>query len=171
MFTQIRKEPLTTREKKKLKLLFKSRLILGLLFLPLLLLGIGFPCITAIKDIISKTSDRSTYFSIVFASIIAFLFFRFVVPFYKNSFKNLKREDKLVIDTIVLSATQRLTGKGYKYSVQTEHSYLDSWAITIIMSPSLHLKDMCNNMLITIHCLEDNNVDILYIEKTSSKHQ
>jgi hypothetical protein len=170
MLTQIRKEPLTAEEKEKLKFLLKTRLILGLLFLPLLFLGIGLLCINAINDIISGTPDGSSYFGITFTCIIAFLFFRFVVPFYKKSFKNLKREDKLVVDTVVLSITQKMTSMGYKYTIQTEYRYIDGWSISTIMKPSLPYHEMHVNMPITIHCFGDNKMDILYIEKTSSSN-
>ncbi|MGU3375025.1 hypothetical protein [Chryseobacterium sp. M5A1_1a] len=168
MFTQIRKVPLTVEEKKKLRFLFKLRLILGLFFLPLLLLGTGLLCITAINDIIRGTPDGSTYFGITFSCIIVFLFFRFVFPFYKNSFKNLKRQDKLVVDTVILSVKQRITSKGLKYIIQTEYRDLDPWSISTIMQPSLPFNEMHVNMPITIHCFEDNKTDILYIEKTGS---
>lgn len=172
MFTQIRKEPLTAEEKKKLKFLLKSRLIIGSIMITPIILFIFIGMGTAIiHDITDGLADGSTYFCFVFISIVVFLIIRFVIPFYRNSFNNLKQEDKLVIDTVVLSVKQRWTSKGYKYSVQTEYRPIDSWAITTIMQPSLHLRDMYVNMPITIYCLKDNMVDILYIEKTNSKNQ
>lgn len=163
---KIRREPLTTEEKKKLKFILKVRLIIGAFFGLPLTAGFILMGTSITDDIISGTSDGMTYFSLVLVIIVLFLIIRFVIPFYKNSFKNLIRKDKLVVDTIVISAAQRWTSKGYKYSVQTEYRSLDSWAMTTVMQPSLHLRDMSVNMPITIHCLEDNRVDILYIEKT-----
>lgn len=165
---KIRKEPLTPEEKKKLKFILKVRIIIGAFFGLPLTAGFILMGTYITNDIISGTSDGMTYFSLVLVIIILFLIIRFVIPFYKNSFKNLTRKDKLVVDTIVISVTQRWTSKGYKYSVQTEYRSLDSWAMTTVMQPSLHLKDMRAKMPITIHYLEDNRVDILYIEKTKS---
>lgn len=167
MFTQIRKAPLTAEEKKKLKFILKVRLIIGSFFIaPLTILMFILMGTTIIHDITSGTTDGGTYFCFAFLSIIVFLIIWLVIPFYKNSFKNLKREDKLVVDTIVLSVKQKLTSKGYKYVIETEYRYIDPWSITTVMQPSLPFHEMHANMPITIHCFEDNKTDILYIEKT-----
>ncbi|MCT2406445.1 hypothetical protein NZD88_02605 [Chryseobacterium antibioticum] len=166
MFTQIRKEPLTAEEKKKLRFVLKTRLIIGAFFCPLLILGFILIGVNAINDMINGTPDTGTYFGIVLICAIVYLMIRFVIPFYKKSIKNLKREDKLVVNTVVLSVEQKWTSKGYKYLIQTEYRYIDSWSTTTIMKPSLPFHEMGVNMPITIHCFEDNKTDILYIEKT-----
>ncbi|MGU3375024.1 hypothetical protein [Chryseobacterium sp. M5A1_1a] len=125
---------------------------------------------TVIHDITTGTSGGVTYYFLAFISIIIFLIIKFVIPFYKNSFKNLKREDKLVVDTVVLSITQKMTSMGSKYNIQTDYRYIDGWAISTIMRPSLPFHEMHVNMPITIHCFEDNKMDILYIEKTDSTY-
>lgn len=169
MLTQIRKERLSAEEKLKLKFLLKTRLIIGAVIAPMIILIFILMGITVIHAVTSRLYDGRTYFCLVFIAVIIFLMIRFVIPFYKNSFNNIKQKNKLVIDTVVLSATQKWTRRGYKYSVQTEYRHIDSWAITTILQPSLHLRDMQVNMPITIHCLENNMIDILYIEKTNSK--
>ncbi|KFF24957.1 hypothetical protein [Chryseobacterium vrystaatense] len=167
MFTKIRKEPLTAEEKKKLKFILKVRLIIGSFFIaPLTVLMFISMGAVIVQDITNRTADGWTYFCLAFLLIIVLLIIRFVIPFYRKSLKNLKWKDKLVVDTIVLSVKQKLTGKGYKYVIETEYRYLDSWSITTVMQPSLPFHEMHANMSITIHCFEDNKTDILYIEKT-----
>lgn len=165
----IKTQPLTAEEKKKLRLVFRFRLISGLVTALLLTGGLGFLSIQAVDQIRSSTSDGMSFFALALTAIVIFLIIRFVIPFYRNSFKNLKLRDKLVVDTIVLKIEQRTTNKGQKYSVQTEYMHLDSWAISPIMKQRLYLHEMQVNMPITIHCLAGNMTDILYIEKTNSE--
>jgi hypothetical protein len=165
----IKTQPLSAEEKKKLRLVFRFRLIFGLIIAPLLIGGLGFLSMQAADQIRSGTSDGMSFFALALTALVIFLIFRFVVPFYRNSFKNLKLRDKLVVDTIVLKIEQRTTNKGQKYAIQTEYMYIDSWAISPIMKQRLYLHEMYVNMPITIHCLAGNMTDILYIEKTNSE--
>ncbi|WP_316804460.1 hypothetical protein [Pedobacter nototheniae] len=163
----IKEEPLTESERKKLKFILKARLVLGLIISPFIILIFVFMGAIIIDDMSSHTAGGSTYFAVGFTAIVVFLILRFVIPFYKNSFKNLKIDHKLVVYTTVLSVDQRWTSKGYKYSIETEYRSIDSWSITTVMQPSLPFSEMRANMAITIHCLKDNPTDILYIEKTN----
>ncbi|SHF98294.1 hypothetical protein [Chryseobacterium sp. OV279] len=171
MFTHILKEPLTAEEKKKLKFVLKTRVIIGLIFIPILLPAFVLMGFAAIQDIMSGTPDGGTYFCIAMIFFCTFLLIRFVIPFYRNSFKNLKREDKLVVNTVILSISKNWTNKGFKYNIQTEYRSIDSWSVTMVIKPSLPYHEMYVNMPITIHCFEDNSIDILYIEKTDLKNR
>ncbi|KFF21989.1 hypothetical protein [Chryseobacterium sp. JM1] len=170
MPTHIRKEPLTAEERKKLKFALKARVIIGLIFITLLIPAFILMGLAAVQDIMSGTPDGGTYFCIAIIFFCVFLIIRFVIPFYKNSFKNLKRKDKLVVDTVILSISKKWTNKGFKYSIQTEYRSIDSWSVTTLITSSLPYHEMYVNMLVTIHCFGDNSVDILYIEKTGLKN-
>ena len=161
--TEIR--PLTTEEKQKLKSVFKARIIIGLFFSPFILFGTSFLLIGSINDIRDGTGDSGSYFGLALVSIIVFLIVRYVIPFYKRSFENTRRQNKLVIKTVVLAITQRSLSN---YIIDTGFRKIDNFSISIIMqTSSLYLNQLYVNMPVTIHCFEDNKTDILYIEKTA----
>lgn len=141
--------------------------IIGFILIP----GFTFLSMHAIGDIRKGEGDVMSYFGLALTAFTLCLIIRFVIPFYKNSFKNVKRQDKLVVDTVVLAIKKRTTSKGIKYLIETEFRYLDPWAISTIMRPSLPYHEMRVHMPITIHCFEDNKIDILYIEKTDFKNR
>ena len=159
----ITKLPFTEIDKKVLKTAFRNRIIIGVLFLIPLLAGLGLLSYNSILDFKENNYDFMTFAGIFISLVSGYLFFKFVIPFYKNSFKNVQASNKLVIETYISAIKEEHTNKGMRYVVETDDITIYSWQVAILSS-SLPFNEMKVNMKIKIHQLENNNTDILYIE-------
>lgn len=155
-------QPLSDHEKKLLRRVFKIRVIFSLIFLLPILFMIF---IATLDDSLFSYYDVMSFFPIALISLVCFLIFKYAVPFFINSYKNTKETKKMVIVTKVENI-ERTIFKGVRYVVKTDYKTIDSYAISIIDNqPPFLFSDLYIGMLIEIHCLENNKIDILKIKK------
>lgn len=160
----IKKVPLTETEKKLLKKVLIIRIVLGVIFLTPLITGLAFFTCNSVISLLEKNYELVNFICIIISAVSCYLLYKFVVPFYKNTLQNVEASNKLVIETYILSVKERYTTKGMHYIVATENLTIDSWHVAILSS-SLPFNEMKVNMKIKIYQLENNRLDVLYIEK------
>jgi cytochrome c biogenesis protein CcdA len=158
------KMQLSENDKKILKRVFKIRITLGFFFLIPLLFGLALLLYNSIVDLKENNQDFMTFVGIIISVFSGYLFYKFVIPFYKNSYKNILANNKLVIETKICTIKESYTKKGVRYVVETDDIIINSWQVAILSS-RLPFSEMKENMKIKIHQIETNSTDILYIEK------
>lgn len=154
--------PLSNDEKRMFKKLFISRIVLGILLLPLF----GFFIYTYISDFSFYNFDELQLFGLLLLTAMIFLVFKYVIPGYIYSYKNIKAKNKLIRSTIVIDLEILYHRQGARFIVTTEYRTIDSWRITLHNNNSPFLfSDLYIGMPIKIHYLEHNKTDIIKIEK------
>lgn len=160
--------PLSEEEQKLLKKIFKFRLFIGVFFMLPLVYAVFFIFFNVSNKFLNSEYDGMSFFALLFAIIIVLLFFKYVIPFYKRSYKNLAEKNKLIITTRILNVEKRTTTKGIRYIITTEYRKIDNWAISIIDNqPPFIFSDVSVGSSLEIHCLEHNKTDIFKITKSS----
>lgn len=154
-------QPLSDNEKKLFRKAFKIRVIFSILFIS--------PLLFFIIDYVSSPyyDFEISFFPIAIIALICFLVFKYVIPFYRRSYKNLKEENKLIISTFVTNIEPGWIYSGSRqYVIQTEYRRIDPWSISILdNNPIFIFSEVYVGMPIEIHCLENNKTDILRIKK------
>ncbi len=158
------KTQLSEDDKKILKRVFKIRISLGFFFLIPLALGLLLLLYISVVDLKENNYDFMTFAGIIIFVFAGYLFYKFVIPFYKKSFKNIRANNKLIIETKICSIKENYTQKGVRYVIETDDISINSWQVAILSS-RLPFNEMKENMKIKIHQIETNSTDILYIEK------
>ena len=106
---------LSENDKKILKRVFKIRITLGFFFLIPLLFGLALLLYNSIVDLKENNQDFMTFVGIIISVFSGYLFYKFVIPFYKNSYKNILANNKLVIETKICTIKESYTKKGVRY--------------------------------------------------------
>lgn len=156
-------QPLSDHEKKLLRRIFKIRIIFSIFFtFTILFFLVGILGIYILGN--SNNSDPLIFLTGIIL-IIIIIIYKYAVPFFINSYKNTKETKKLVVVTKVENIETTIF-KGVRYVVKTDYKTIDSYAISIIDNqPPFLFSDLYIGMLIEIHCLENNKIDILKIKK------
>lgn len=162
----ITKVPLSSSDKKMLINAFKFRL--GLLFfviLPLFFTS-AFLCYQSIADFkINHYAGGTFIFCTSFFILCIYLFFKLVVPYYKQTFRNIRAKDKIIIETIIIDIKNEWQDEfGYTYVIQTEYDVPIISTINRLLNQRFGYKDMRRHMRIKIYAMESNLMDILYIK-------
>jgi len=150
---KVTKNLLLNEEKKLLKNAFYVRLIfLGFFALPLISILVFL-----------FLEEKFFIMSIVFL-LLLFISYKFVYPFYMQSKKNLLATHKLVVETKVLNIEKQFRKRGFRFILQTEYNTIDSWSCTLHKT-TLTFDKLFNGMLIELHLLENNKVDLLEMKQ------
>lgn len=154
---------LSDAEKKLLKRAFVIRICFGNFFgMPLVLLFVYFVK-TEIEEFYESYFQISTLLILVTFLGILYLIAKFIFPFYKNSYKNLKAENKIIATTVVINISSQITSKGIHVFIETDYMRIDSWKKSFLLP--MNLTDFTINSKIEIHHLENNITDIIKIVK------
>jgi hypothetical protein len=155
--------PLSNDEKRMFKKLFISRIVLGILLLPLF----GFFIYTYISDFSFYNFDELQLFGLLLLAAMIFLVFKYVIPGYIYTYKSVKAKNKLIQSTIVLDFKETYNYRiGIRFIISTEYRIIDSWRITLLNNnPPFPFSQLYIGMPIKIHYLEHNKTDIIKIEK------
>lgn len=161
MKTQIVK--LTDAEKKLLSRAFVIRIYFGIFFGTPLVLLFGYFIKSEIEAFHESSFQISTLLILTTLLGIQYLITRFIFPFYKNSYENLKTENKIIATTVVTNFSSQITSKGIHVFIKTDYMQIDSWKKSFL-SP-INLTDFTINSKIEIHHLKNNPTDIIKIVK------
>jgi len=158
-------QPLSDHEKKLLRRAFKFRVIFAIIFLLPLFSGMILMFNETVDQFSTSTYDGMSFFSIALIVLVCFLVFKYVIPFFINSYKNTKETKKLIISTVVTNIEKQFY-RGVRYVVETDYRRIDSYGISILDNiPIFLFAEVYIGMRIEIHCLENNKIDILRIKK------
>ncbi|MCL7987423.1 hypothetical protein M8998_05665 [Sphingobacterium sp. lm-10] len=161
----VNKEPLSIAEKAALKKLYSMRMIVGATLIFPLLLGCLIIAINSLWSYVAGNQDAGDFFGVVIVIVCAYLFFKFGLPFYKQTLSNIRATHKIVIDTYIVDLQIAFTpGVGHSYVVFTEADRPVRSTRTSLVNPEYEYKDMKVGDKIRIHCMENNQTDILHIE-------
>lgn len=155
---------LNSEEKRVIRRAFKFRLVFFFLFLLPLILGFGFILWDVLQSFYTGTYDLMSIIALLFFPTLMYFMFRYFMPLYRDSYRNLQVKEKQVIETHITHIERRLTSKGYLFDVETTSKSIDSGTMPVLM-PGLGYLDMKVGMPIRIHVLANNKFDILRIEK------
>jgi hypothetical protein len=160
------KVPLSLADKKTLKKTYNFRLAIGLFFICPIVVTSTYMCFQSIAELGTSEFSPMSLFGIGFFILCFYLFFKLAVPFYKQTFKNIRAEYKLIIETRIIDIKTEYSPEinGHSYTIQTESHVPIRSTVTALLNQTFGYKDMRINMKIRIHCMEDNPMDILYIE-------
>ncbi len=161
----VTKAPLSLSEKKKLYNTFKFRLVLLVGIIPVLFASASF-FIQSITDYSVNQYAAGTFiFCTCFFILCLYLFFKLAVPYYKQTLRNIRAKDKLIIETVVTDIKSEWVDEfGLTFVIQTEYPVPIVSTINRLLNPEFGYKDLRPNMRIRIHTMEENLMDILYIE-------
>ena len=175
----IQKIPLTKDDKVILKSRFRTH-IFAIIFVVLPVCILLFCIIESLIDqILSSNYDFMFFFGSAFVIFPSFFFIKYVVPFYIESYKNSKQENKWVIKTRVLNIKtnyhKSTTGLGYNKikELNTIHEFTTDLGFSINSNNRFigNPKNSLQNAIVTIgstleiHCLDDNCTQILVFKK------
>ncbi|KRD10943.1 hypothetical protein ASE21_04270 [Flavobacterium sp. Root901] len=154
--------PLSKNEKRILKKIFLTRIIAGILLLPLF----SFLVYEYISDFSFHNFDELQLFGSLLLISVFFLIFKYVIPGYIYSYKNIKAKNKYVASTFIIdfkfNKSVRLPG----YFITLENNIkIDTTRIIVLEPTAFSFKDIYKGMPIRIHFLNDNKTDIIKIEK------
>jgi hypothetical protein len=148
------KVPLSLADKKTLKKTYNFRLVIGLLFICPIAVTSTYMCFQSIAELGTSEFSPMSLFGIGFFILCFYLFFKLAVPFYKQTFKNVRAEYKLIIETRIIDIkTDYNPEYGHSYTIQTESHVPIRSTVSALLNQTFGYKDM-----------EDNPMDILYIE-------
>ncbi|WP_341840294.1 hypothetical protein [Chitinophaga caseinilytica] len=154
---------LTSEEKRRMRGVFRARILVFLLLILPLAGGLGFIVYQAVMSFVDGRPDFFSYAVPLAFAGLCFGAARYIYPYYRNLAGYAGAERKEIVEATVESISRRSFRAGVVlFTLKTEHGVIDT-GVDVVIFPDLGFGDMREGMKIVIHRVPGMRNELLRI--------